>query len=88
MYGPITYDLASLLRDAFISWEEDFVIDIAVRYWEKARKAGLLGSASHRGWADFGGVYRAVEMDDLQRHPPWRHLRAPDAARRQTALSG
>ena len=69
VYGPITYDLASLLRDAFISWEEDFVIDIAVRYWEKARKAGLLGSASHSGWgADFGEFYRAVEWMGLQRH--------------------
>ena len=43
VYGPITYDIASLLRDAFISWEEEFVIDVTVRYWEKARKAGLLG---------------------------------------------
>jgi aminoglycoside/choline kinase family phosphotransferase len=50
VYGPITYDIASLLRDAFISWEEDFVIDITVRYWEKARKAGLLGANSASGW--------------------------------------
>ena len=67
--GPITYDIASLLRDAFISWEEDFVIDITVRYWEKARKAGLLGAASSSGWgADFGEFYRAVEWMGLQRH--------------------
>lgn len=32
VYGPITYDIASLLRDAFISWDEDFIIDITVRY--------------------------------------------------------
>ena len=42
VYGPITYDIASLMRDAFLSWEEDFVLDITVRYWQKARKAGLL----------------------------------------------
>ncbi|MFT4242122.1 MAG: phosphotransferase [Acidovorax sp.] len=64
VHGPITYDIASLLRDAFISWEEDFVIDITVRYWEKARKAGLLGA-----WGeDFGEFYRAVEWMGLQRH--------------------
>ncbi len=69
VYGPITYDIASLLRDAFISWEEDFVIDITVRYWEKARKAGLLGANSASGWgADFGEFYRAVEWMGLQRH--------------------
>ena len=41
VYGPITYDIASLMRDAFLSWDEEFCLDITVRYWEKARKAGL-----------------------------------------------
>ena len=69
VYGPITYDIASLLRDAFISWDEEFVIDITIRYWEKARKAGLLGANSASGWADdFGELYRAVEWMGLQRH--------------------
>ena len=69
VYGPITYDIASLLRDAFISWDENFVIDITVRYWEKARKAGLLGAGSPSGWgADFGEFYRSVEWMGLQRH--------------------
>ncbi|QXL85918.1 phosphotransferase [Comamonas sp. NLF-1-9] len=69
VFGPITYDIASLMRDAFISWEEDFVIDLTVRYWEKARKAGLLGAASSSGWgADFGEFYRAVDWMALQRH--------------------
>ena len=69
VYGPITYDIASQLRDAFISWEEEFVIDVTVRYWEKARKAGLLGANSASGWgADFGEFYRAVEWMGLQRH--------------------
>ncbi len=69
VYGPITYDIASLLRDAFISWEEEFIIDVTVRYWEKARKAGLLGARSASGWGDdFGEFYRAVEWMGLQRH--------------------
>ena len=69
VYGPITYDIASLLRDAFISWDEDFVIDVTVRYWEKARRAGLLGARSASGWGDdFGEFYRAVEWMGLQRH--------------------
>lgn len=60
--GPITYDIASLLRDAFISWDEDFVLDIAVRYWQLARQAGLPVDA------DFGAFYRALEWMGLQRH--------------------
>jgi aminoglycoside/choline kinase family phosphotransferase len=69
LYGPITYDIASLMRDAFLSWEEDFVIDVTVRYWQEAKKAGLLGANSATGWGDdFGGFYRAVEWMGLQRH--------------------
>ena len=69
LYGPITYDIASLMRDAFLTWEEDFVLDITVRYWQLAKKAGLLGAQSASGWGDdFGGFYRAVEWMGLQRH--------------------
>jgi aminoglycoside/choline kinase family phosphotransferase len=60
--GPITYDVASLLRDAFISWNEERELDWAVRYWEKARKAGLPVDA------DFGEFWRATEWMGLQRH--------------------
>ena len=62
VHGPITYDIASLMRDAFLSWDEDFVLDVTIRYWEKARKAGLpVGD-------DFGEFYRGVEWMGLQRH--------------------
>lgn len=66
VFGPITYDIASLLRDAFISWDEDFVLDITVRYWQKARKAGLF--QDHVMGEDFGEFYRGVEWMGLQRH--------------------
>ena len=66
VYGPVTYDVASLMRDAFLTWEEDFVLDVTIRYWEKARKVGLL---NHDDWSeDFGAFYRAVEWMGLQRH--------------------
>lgn len=41
LYGPITYDLVSLLKDAFISWDETLISDLIVRYWETARDIGL-----------------------------------------------
>jgi aminoglycoside/choline kinase family phosphotransferase len=62
VHGPITYDLVSLLRDAYIRWEEEQVIDWTVRYWERARKAGLPVRA------DFGDFYRDFEWMGLQRH--------------------
>ena len=62
VYGPITYDIASLMRDAFLTWEEDFVLEVTIRYWQKARKAGLpVGD-------DFGEFYKGVEWMGLQRH--------------------
>lgn len=62
VHGPVTYDIASLMRDAFLSWDEDFVLDVTIRYWEKARAAGLPVGA------DFGAFYRGVEWMGLQRH--------------------
>jgi aminoglycoside/choline kinase family phosphotransferase len=60
--GPIAYDPVSLVRDAFISWEEERVLDWTVRYWEKAKRAGLPVDA------DFGEFWRAFEWMGLQRH--------------------
>lgn len=66
VYGPISYDIASLMRDAFLTWDEEFVLEVTVRYWEKARKAGLM---EFEDWSqDFGAFYRAVEWMGLQRH--------------------
>ena len=60
--GPISYDMVSLLRDAFISWDEERVLDWSVRYWEKARAAQLPVPA------DFAEFWRAFEWMGLQRH--------------------
>jgi N-acetylmuramate 1-kinase len=67
--GPITYDLASLLRDAFISWDEAQELDWAVRWWQEARRVGLLTADTADGMhADFGEFWRALEWMGLQRH--------------------
>ena len=60
--GPITYDVVCLFRDAFISWQEEQVLDWTVRYWEKAKKAKL---PVHADFADF---WQAFEWMGLQRH--------------------
>ena len=62
VYGPITYDLASLFKDAYIKWDEELIIDWLIRYWENARKAGLPVRA------DFGDFYRDYELMGVQRH--------------------
>lgn len=62
VYGPVTYDLVSLFKDAYVRWDEEHVIDWVVRYWEKAGEAGL---PVH---ADFGTFYRDFEWMGVQRH--------------------
>lgn len=60
--GPVTYDLVSLLRDAFISWDEEQVLDWVVRYWERARQLAIPVAG------DFSEFYRDFEWMGLQRH--------------------
>lgn len=62
VFGPITYDVASLFKDAFISWDEERVINWTARYWEQARRAGLPVER------DFGAFYRDCEWMGAQRH--------------------
>ncbi|MBK9115508.1 MAG: phosphotransferase [Betaproteobacteria bacterium] len=61
VYGPVTYDLVSLLRDAYVEWDEERQLDWAVRYWERARAAGIPVDA------DFGAFWRDFEWMGVQR---------------------
>jgi hypothetical protein len=61
VHGPITYDLVSLLRDAYVEWSEGQELDWAIRYWERARKAGLPVST------DFAAFWRDFEWMGVQR---------------------
>lgn len=65
LYGAITYDLVSLLRDAFIEWDEEFTLDLVIRYWEKARAAGLPVPEqfdTFYKWYEFMGVQRHLKV--------------------------
>lgn len=62
VYGPVTYDLASLLRDAYIQWDEEVVLDWVVRYWQSAKGVGLPVNP------DIDSFYRDFEFMALQRH--------------------
>jgi len=62
LIGPITYDLVSLLKDAYVEWDEEFVIDQSVRYWQKAKKENLPIQN------DFSEFYEDFELMGVQRH--------------------
>lgn len=60
--GPVTYDCVSLLKDAYVTLDEEVTIDLLARYWEQARRAGIPLNA------DFGAFYRDFEWMGVQRH--------------------
>ncbi|MFN3883893.1 MAG: aminoglycoside phosphotransferase family protein [Rhodocyclaceae bacterium] len=62
VFGPITYDLVSLFKDAYVEWPEEQTIDWLARYWEKAKKTGLPVRD------DFGEFFRDYEWMGVQRH--------------------
>lgn len=62
VYGPITYDLVSLFKDAYVRWDEERILDWTIRYWEKARRVRLPVAA------DFAEFYRDFEWMGVQRH--------------------
>lgn len=62
LYGPMTYDLASLLRDAYVQWDEELVLDWVIRYWQHAKSLGLPVAA------DIDAFYKDFEFMGLQRH--------------------
>ena len=62
VFGPVTYDLGSLLRDAYVQWDEEIVLDWVVRYWQAAKKVGLPVNP------DIDAFYMDFEFMALQRH--------------------
>ncbi|MHB0817665.1 aminoglycoside phosphotransferase family protein [Stutzerimonas stutzeri] len=60
--GPVTYDITSLFKDAFLSWPEARVQGWLQNYWEAARAAGIPVQDS------FAEFQRASDLMGLQRH--------------------
>lgn len=62
VFGPLAYDVISLFKDAFISWDEDRVIGWLRDYWQRARRAGVPVPAP------FEDFRYACDTVGLQRH--------------------
>ena len=62
LVGPMTYDLVSLLKDAYIGLEEEDVIDLTINFWEKAVEKKLLQKG------DFSDFFMQYELMGVQRH--------------------
>ncbi|OYW90615.1 MAG: aminoglycoside phosphotransferase, partial [Pseudomonadales bacterium 32-61-5] len=60
--GPVTYDITSLFKDAFLSWPEERVQGWLQGYWQAARAAGIPVQDS------FAEFQCASDLMGLQRH--------------------
>lgn len=62
VYGPVTYDVTCLFKDAFLSWPEARVDAWLERYWNLAREAGIPVQAQLEAFL------RASDLMGVQRH--------------------
>lgn len=62
VFGPVTYDVTCLFKDAFLSWPEVRVEAWLRRYWQLAQDAGIPLPAS------FAEFQRASDLMGAQRH--------------------
>ena len=62
VYGPVTYDVTCLFKDAFLSWPEARVLGWLERYWQQAGELGIAVQA------DFQEFLRASDLMGVQRH--------------------
>lgn len=62
VYGPVTYDITCLFKDAFLSWPQARVHAWLQDYWQRARQAGIPVQAS------LDDFLRASDLMGVQRH--------------------
>ncbi|RWU23285.1 aminoglycoside phosphotransferase [Pseudomonas alkylphenolica] len=62
VYGPVTYDVTCLFKDAFLSWPQARVEGWLKDYWQRAKAKGIPVQA------DFEDFYRASDLMGVQRH--------------------
>lgn len=62
VYGPVTYDVTCLFKDAFLSWPEERVHGWLEGYWKQAVALGIPVQP------DFDDFLRASDLMGVQRH--------------------
>ena len=65
MWGPVCYDLVSLLRDCYIAWPDEQVEGWVTQYHNDARKANIIdadvSAEQFMEWFDWMGVQRHLK---------------------------
>lgn len=63
VWGPLTYDMVSLLRDCYISWEQDLVEEWCRYHWQHLSEAVLSKTPfeQYQRWFDLMGIQRHLK---------------------------
>ncbi|MCY1422689.1 N-acetylmuramate/N-acetylglucosamine kinase [compost metagenome] len=62
VYGPVTYDITCLFKDAFLSWPQERVQGWLQNYWQRARALSIPVQG------DFEAFLQASDLMGVQRH--------------------
>jgi len=65
MLGAITYDLVSLLKDCYVRWPENWVIERALEFKKRLESRALLtdiADSQFLKWFDFMGLQRHIKV--------------------------
>lgn len=69
VFGPVTYDLVSLLRDCYIAWPRPRVEQWVREYYQQALQAGIISgkidAAQFLRWFDLMGVQRHLKATGI-----------------------
>ena len=68
VFGPVTYDLVSLLRDCYIAWPKQQVESWALNYLTQAADAGLFNERDEEQllrWFDWMGAQRHLKATGI-----------------------
>lgn len=68
VWGPLTYDLVSLLRDCYIAWPADQVQRWALGYRELALRSGVVSACDEEEflrWFDWMGIQRHLKASGI-----------------------
>ena len=59
--GPITYDIVSLLKDCYISWDDEIVYSMATSFFAKIERDHNIVYEEFEYWFDITGLQRHLK---------------------------
>lgn len=68
VFGPLTYDLVSLLRDCYIAWPQEQIMGWVDYYYALASSAGILAEVDKQlflKWFDWMGIQRHLKASGI-----------------------